>query len=143
MSLIQMVYSSRPFGFDLSVLDGILLVARINNARAGVTGALVCRADLYLQMLEGPEEAVRKIYASICKDDRHMEIRQRFLEPVTERMFPDWAMLDDPAEGWLWTQSEIDNGALDRAGRDGILNVFRHVRDRATAKPAAKGRCPF
>jgi hypothetical protein len=136
MSLIQLIYSSRPFGFDQSVLDGILLMARINNVRANVTGALVCRADLYLQLLEGPEDAVTKTYASILRDDRHMEITQRMRRPITQRLFPHWAMLDDPADGWLWTQDQVDIGAIDAAGEAEILNVFTKVRSLA-ARPAA------
>ncbi|NJR14016.1 MAG: BLUF domain-containing protein [Phyllobacteriaceae bacterium] len=136
MGLVQLIYSSRPFGFDLSVLDGILLVARINNARNNVTGALICRADLYLQMLEGPEDAVQKTYASIKRDDRHMEITERVKRPITQRLFPHWAMLDDPAEGWLWTPDQVNQGAIDAAGTAQIINVFTRVRSMA-GRPAA------
>ena len=58
MSLIQLIYPSTPFGFDNPTLNNILSVARRNNARDGISGALICRADLYLQMLEGPRSAV-------------------------------------------------------------------------------------
>jgi Sensors of blue-light using FAD len=128
MALIQLIYSSRPFGFDQSVLDGILLIARRNNARNDVSGALICRADLYLQMLEGPEDAVVKTYNAILRDDRHLEVKIRVKQPIDERMFGAWAMLDDPADGWLWTQSEMDAGAMDGAAATEISEVFRTVR---------------
>lgn len=51
-------YASKPFGYDDLSLIGILSKARSNNARDGITGCLVCREDLYLQLLEGPRDAV-------------------------------------------------------------------------------------
>ena len=113
--LIQLIYSSQPFGFDEATLSGILLTARRNNPRDAITGALICRHDLYLQLLEGPQAAVETRYSSIARDDRHADVVKRVSRPVTERMFPNWAMLDDPARSWMWTAEEINKGALDRA----------------------------
>jgi hypothetical protein len=53
MTLFRAVYSSRPFGFDSAILNGILVDARRSNERDGITGALICRGDIYLQWLEG------------------------------------------------------------------------------------------
>ena len=75
MSLFRAIYSSRPFGFDEGILNGILMDARRANARDNITGALLCRADIYLQWLEGPEEAVRDAIKRIERDDRHLEVR--------------------------------------------------------------------
>ena len=58
MPLAQLIYISRPFGFEARTLDNILLKARAKNALSGLTGALIVRADLYMQLLEGPREAV-------------------------------------------------------------------------------------
>lgn len=38
MSLTQIVYASRPLGFDLSVLDDILTISRRRNSQADITG---------------------------------------------------------------------------------------------------------
>ena len=132
MGIIQLVYSSRPFGFDLSMLGNILMRSRRNNERDGITGALICRADLYLQWLEGPQPAVEATYAKIVKDDRHLDIVRRLTRPATERMFPQWSMRDDPAEGWLWSQQEINNGVLDRAEASEFISVFQRVKDLAS-----------
>jgi hypothetical protein len=131
VSLIQLVYSSCPFGFDLSMLGNILMKARRNNARNDITGALICRADLYLQWLEGPQEAVEATYAKILKDDRHLNIVRRITATTSTRLFAQWSMRDDPAEGWLWSQNEIKNGALDRAEAHEFRTVFERVRDLA------------
>ncbi|MGI8724923.1 MAG: BLUF domain-containing protein [Methyloceanibacter sp.] len=71
---MQLIYTSRPFGYDDLVLTGILAAARRSNARDGITGALICREDLFLQMLEGPRDVVTATFARILRDDRHTEI---------------------------------------------------------------------
>ena len=125
--LIQLIYSSRPFGFDEAALNGILLTARRNNPRDAITGALICRHDLYLQLLEGPRAAVEARYSSIARDDRHLDVVQRFSRPATERIFPNWAMRDDPARSWMWSATEIEQGALDRAGPAEFISVFTRL----------------
>jgi hypothetical protein len=125
--LLQLIYSSQPFGFDEAALNGILITARRNNPRDDITGALICRHDLYLQLLEGPRAAVEARYESIARDDRHLEVVKRVARPVAERMFPKWAMRDDPARSWLWTAKEIDQGALDRARPADFIAVFKRL----------------
>lgn len=101
MSLLRIVYSSEPFGYDDTTLAGILLDARRCNARDGVTGALICRREVFLQLLEGPEREVLATFARIGRDDRHMDVALHLSAPASERMFGDWAMLHDPARSWL------------------------------------------
>ncbi|OYW60820.1 MAG: blue light sensor protein [Rhodobacterales bacterium 12-65-15] len=127
--LLQLVYASRPFGFDAGTLTAILFDARRCNIRDGVTGALICRDDLFLQMLEGPEPAVEATYARIRADDRHVEVRQltRRLIPDDGRMFAAWAMRDDPAASWVWSRAEVDAGVPERATEDEVLAMFRKL----------------
>jgi hypothetical protein len=127
MDLVQLIYLSRPFGFDGVILDDILITSRRKNPGVGVTGALICRADLYLQLLEGPRDAVEKLFGRIARDDRHLEIERRVFEPISARVFPDWAMLDDPARSWMWTQAEVSAGAAERAGADDLRAIFARV----------------
>ncbi|WP_431298335.1 BLUF domain-containing protein [Tabrizicola sp. BL-A-41-H6] len=125
--MIQLTYASRPFGFDTAMLAGILLDARRCNTRDGITGLLICRADLYLQLLEGPEAAVDAAYRRIAADDRHMDLSLLTRRSVTHRLFPRWAMRDDPARSWLWTKAQVDDGALTRASEDEVLAVFERI----------------
>lgn len=127
MDLIQVIYASQPFGFDDSVLNGILVEARRCNERDDITGALVCRADLYLQYLEGPEAAVEAAFARITGDDRHLEVTRLVSAPITARLFPKWAMLDDPARSWMWTQAEVADGAVTRASAADVISVFERI----------------
>ncbi len=127
MPLFQLIYASQPFGFDNAMLAGILLDARRCNTRDGITGMLICRADLYLQLLEGPEAAVDATYARIADDDRHMNPRLLSRQTVSDRLFPQWSMQDDPARSWLWTKQEVDAGALDHASAADVQAVFARL----------------
>jgi hypothetical protein len=107
MNVFRAVYSSRPFGFDAGTLFSILSDARRLNAPDGVTGALICRHDIYLQWLEGPEDAVRACLSRIARDDRHTDMLVHLTETVPDRLFGDWSMLHDPAATWVWTQEQL------------------------------------
>ena len=127
MTVTQLIYYSQPFGFDEAMLNGILLQARRNNARDGLTGALVVRRDLYLQLLEGPEKAVLATFERIKRDNRHLAVKILSCETANARLFPDWTMRDDPAQSWLWSEDAVGDGALDRAGIDALRGVFARV----------------
>ena len=127
MSLTQISYSSKPFGFDASVLDDILTISRALNSRDDITGTLICRGDMYLQLIEGPDAAIQAAYQRISGDDRHVEIDLLVSHVVTDRLFPKWAMRDDPVRSWMWTQAEVAAGAISAATPDEILAIFKRL----------------
>ena len=127
MSLTQIVYSSKPFGFDASVLDDILTISRSRNSKTDITGTLICRADMYLQLIEGPDAAIQATYQRIAMDDRHVEMNLLLSREITERLFPKWAMRDDPARSWMWTQQEISDGAVAAATPQDIMAIFERL----------------
>jgi len=127
MDLIRVVYASQPFGFDDAMLSGILADARRCNTRDAITGALICRADLYLQWLEGPTAAVEACFKRIADDPRHLDVRPLLHGPARARLFEGWAMRDDPARSWLWSPAEVQAGALDRASEAEITAVFERL----------------
>jgi len=127
MTLQRLIYASRPFGFDNAVLGGIMIAARRNNRRDDITGALICRADLYLQLLEGPAAAIAALYARIGADDRHCDIEPLHAATVATRLFPAWDMLDDPAQSWLWSAAEVAAGAISAAPPSAIVAVFERL----------------
>jgi len=127
MSLFQVVYASLPFGYDQGMLNGILADARRWNERDGITGSLICRDDLYLQLLEGPADRVTAAFERIAKDDRHLEVRRLLAGPTATRIFPEWAMRHDPARSWMWSPAEVADGAPERASRAEVLAVFQRI----------------
>jgi hypothetical protein len=131
--LKQLIYISQPFGFDGPTLGTILLDARMCNERDGITGALVCRHDVYLQLLEGPADKIDATYARILRDDRHANVNELVNRTVSERIFADWAMLHDPEKSWVWSRSELADGVLKRATQAEIVEVFETLSEKAKA----------
>ena len=140
---MQLIYASHPFGYDDLVLTGILAKARTNNARDGITGALICREDLFLQLLEGKRDVVTAAFGRILQDDRHIDVVNLWSGDVDKRLFPEWSMRHDPAKSWMWTPEEIAAGAIDPRvdGRD--PRRVRASGERAGRDPAAEeSGCP-
>lgn len=131
--LTQLIYMSQPFGYDGAILANILTTARRNNPLHAITGALICRQDLYLQLIEGDAAAIDALFARISTDDRHLEVTLLSRADVAGRVFPDWAMLHDPARSWLWSPDEVWQGALREASPAALQAVFA----RAAAEAAA------
>lgn len=120
----RIIYRSQPFGFDSSMLAGILSIARQNNRRDNISGALICRHDIYLQLVEGPAELIDALYARIQRDDRHTNIELLLEEEADERLFPAWAMLDDEAPSLFWSANDVAAGVLDTANPEELLAPF-------------------
>lgn len=140
MTLTQLIYASRPFGFDDLALTGILSSARRNNIRDQITGALICREDLFLQLLEGQAEAVNEAFARIKRDDRHTDVVRLVSTDITDRLFPAWAMRHDPATSWMWTADQVTAGAVAAASEAEVIGVFRRL---AGEPPSAPQTCPL
>jgi len=73
-------------------IDEILRTSRRNNAAVAVTGLLVVGGRRFMQALEGPTEAVERVYQRICADPRHFAVVMLNREPIERRRFDDWAM---------------------------------------------------
>ena len=73
-------------------IDAILATSRRNNRRADVTGCLVIGGRRFLQVLEGPQEAVEQTFARISTDQRHSAIVKLNDKSIDDRSFGNWAM---------------------------------------------------
>lgn len=114
------------------MLDGILMAARRNNPKAGITGALICRQDMYIQLVEGPEKAIDALYARILVDDRHDEVKLEASTTIEERMFPGWDMLADTNPSMTFSKTEVEDGAIGRASGDELRALFQRIADAAS-----------
>ena len=63
-----------------------------NNKELEVTGMLVKNGNFFIQLLEGKERAVMKIYNEIAHDRRHSNIKSLMTFQNTTRIFPEWYM---------------------------------------------------
>ncbi len=73
-------------------LDAVLLDARLFNASVGVTGALLYSDGRFFQLLEGPEESVKKAFDRILQAKSHSNVKQISSFAVHERSFESWHM---------------------------------------------------
>ena len=125
--LKHVIYASKPTFFSDTILKKILRSSRKNNVAWGVSGNLICRSDLFFQILEGPPEAIDNLYEKILTDNRHLEI-QKLRDKITgRRLFASWAMKFDPYKNWMWTKDEVKGGALKRLCSDDALAVFEKL----------------
>ncbi|PIV73172.1 MAG: hypothetical protein COW55_14000 [Rhodobacteraceae bacterium CG17_big_fil_post_rev_8_21_14_2_50_65_11] len=98
-TLIGMAYCSRATQFSFDEVDEILQVSRRNNARDGLTGALVYDNTTFLQWLEGGEAEIRDVFSRISRDSRHGDIKLLTVRSLAGRWFPDWSMTAAVTEG--------------------------------------------
>jgi len=92
--MIRLIYVSKLSSDALSSddLTQILTVAQRNNAAANVSGFLLFNYRNFLQVLEGPSEAVTHIYEKIKQDPRHHDLTLIESRAVKQREFSHWRM---------------------------------------------------
>ncbi len=73
-------------------LLALLRRARRNNRRLDITGLLLYRNQRFIQILEGPREAVQTIYSIIGVDPMHRSVTTLVDMPVSHRKFMEWSM---------------------------------------------------
>ncbi|MDB4931527.1 MAG: hypothetical protein JWM10_4011 [Myxococcaceae bacterium] len=136
--LVFLVYGSASLGpLDDRALQDLLRECRDKNARRGVTGLLLYRDENFLQVLEGPPDVVRPLYARICADGRHRGCVTFAEGALGERMFPEWSMAfrraahltaEDRAaiDGWV---AEAPRTAGGRPARvvETLVAVFQNI----------------
>jgi len=89
--LIHLVYTSKavcPMNSDDFLR--LLIPAREKNHRLHITGMLLYQKQNFLQVLEGREMAVEKLFKSIIQDGRHENVTLLIKRPVTNREYAEW-----------------------------------------------------
>ena len=66
-------------------------------------------------MLEGPSDAVERLYEKILADDRHADIVKLRDAKSELKLFSSWAMRNDSHQSWMLSRSEIANMTAEEA----------------------------
>jgi hypothetical protein len=91
--MIRLLYISQAApGISDEQVRYILKSAQRNNSAAGITGVLVRGGGLFMQVLEGPEQAVLRLYVKILDDRRHGGCQILHISPANDRIFEKWSM---------------------------------------------------
>lgn len=78
--------------FDEFMMSDLLNVSRKNNSENEVSGMLLYREGIFLQLLEGEEQHVKELYKKIEADSRHKDTLLLAELQSEERVFGDWTM---------------------------------------------------
>ncbi|PIR01286.1 MAG: hypothetical protein COV66_02390 [Nitrospinae bacterium CG11_big_fil_rev_8_21_14_0_20_45_15] len=73
-------------------LSDLLGKARAFNSSQNITGMLIYHDGSFLQILEGPENAVLPLIKKIQKDPRHQKFKLLLKKNVDTREFGEWSM---------------------------------------------------
>ena len=90
LSIAYVSVATTPMTVD-DIRD-LLVLSRSNNARDGITGALLYHRDRFIQIVEGDDETVRDRFATIASDPRHRSVNVMREKAIAARQFPQWTM---------------------------------------------------
>jgi len=92
--LHEIIYASQrsPGLTNARIVDDIVLPSSRTNRDLEISGCLWFNDHRFLQVLEGPRDAVEQIYARIEKDTRHHHVNLIGHLAIEERSFNRWGM---------------------------------------------------
>ena len=91
--MLQVLYfSSAVDALSAEDLDLLLAQAQQNNQSKNITGMLLYAEGAFFQVLEGPDDTVRALLATLEQDPRHTGMITMHERAITKRDFPDWSM---------------------------------------------------
>ena len=88
--IIYISYLKAPF--NENDFFSQLMLSRQNNAQNNITGMLFYASGKYIQLIEGPKNAVAQLMGNIHQDERHYDIEVIADIPVNYRNFADRSM---------------------------------------------------
>jgi len=129
--LTRLIYASRSTentAADLAESVRAILAKSIQNNRlADITGFLVCGADRFLQLLEGPAGEVARTFERIRQDPRHADMTVIAIIPAERRMFRDWNMAQHEvtaADQPLLAQAGLERFTPDVLDETGAIKIM-------------------
>lgn len=137
--VFQLIYtSSATQEFWPDDLFALVEKSRSKNALRELTGMLLFHGGQFLQLLEGPELAVRECFEMVRHDPRHEKVEILITGTCEDRDFAGWTMgLEQPSDAWhlppAWSTILEGGFKADATSRNGpvtkdVLLSFRHSR---------------
>jgi hypothetical protein len=106
----------------------ILEASRRNNPALGVTGALIFSRGAFGQLLEGPPDALERLFERIQADPRHREVTLLDYAAAPAREFPEWSMAYvGDGDGLRPSLPPVPGLRLDRLDGDGMLATLHRL----------------
>ena len=122
--LKRVVYVSEKTDVSDTTLKDIIASSKKNNPEEDVTGCLLSGSNSFLQLLEGPEDFIDRLYSKISTDNRHENVITLCDEKIDERLFLSWSMKLAPFENMEWSSEDFNSGNFLNITSEEALNVF-------------------
>lgn len=92
--MYQIIYARtvNPKFFGKDEIKKILNKARVFNSSQAISGILLFRSEIFIQLLEGDKEKVKALYEKIKQDPRHSNVTDIAVIEGGTRIFTDWDM---------------------------------------------------
>ena len=136
--MYSLIYSSKAIDtFGSDQIYEMLNLSRTYNFKNEITGCLLFHQRKFIQLLEGSESNIHKLYQKILNDKRHEAVSLLREERSDHRIFSDWSMafyeFDPSNEGTFYKQSLLDtyfnnSNLYKQSSKTGLL-FFKSVRD--------------
>ena len=127
--LKQVIYVSEKTDTSSDSLTNIYDISQKNNSESGISGCLLIGSDSYLQLLEGPDSAVEKLYSKIKVDSRHKKVKKLFEQHIDEKLFSSWSMKFAPFNNVEWGNEEFDAGNFQNINAAAAIKVFHSIKE--------------
>ena len=124
LQLKRVVYVSEKTDVSDTTLKDIIASSKKNNPEEDVTGCLLSGSNSFLQLLEGPEDFIDRLYSKISTDNRHENVITLCDEKIDERLFLSWSMKLAPFENMEWSKEDFNSGNFLNITSEEALNVF-------------------
>ena len=95
LPMIRLLYTSTSHvqkNDPAQPLVQILDASTRNNHAANITGLLMHGGGMFMQVLEGADSEVFRLYVRLLDDPRHTDCNVILVTPIEKRMFPGWSM---------------------------------------------------
>ena len=114
----------------------IAMFSALWNRQHGIAGLLLHHNGRILQVLEGPQDAVKLLFKKISRDQRHHSIELLYSNPCREPVFDDWSMGYRPMENdkdidvFFELSKENLNTIAERTSSGIVKETLRHFQDK-------------
>lgn len=125
--LSRLMYVSSSYMVSDELLKKILDQSRANNEKQLITGVLCAGGGHFVQILEGKEPDLIRLYSKILDDPRHHDCAIIGIAPIAERMFDQWSMgyVEKSAEYMNLRRKQLLDYRLHQYQGDLIVNALK------------------
>ena len=89
----QLLYCShQTYEMEAADMLKLLFDARAFNRDNSITGLLLHHGGQFMQLLEGDQHDVLRLYRKIAEDSRHRDVVIEVNAQADQRLFPQWGM---------------------------------------------------